>query len=243
MIAVALVTGGNRGIGMETARQLAELGHTVLLGSRDAARGEEAARALAAGGVRVSPVQLDVTDPVSVESVAARLRNEHGRLDVLVNNAGVFVGASPPETTAAEMRFLFEVNVFGPVTTIHTLLPLLQRSPAPRIVNVSSTTASLALTAAGADLPGDATRRMAYCSAKAALNMLTIHYAQAFAADPQLAHVKINSATPGYTATGMNDFQGLHHVSDGARSIVRLATLPDDGPTGGFFADDGPVPW
>lgn len=240
---IALVTGANKGIGKETARQLARLGLTVLLGSRDPGRGEAAARDLAADGVRVWPVTLDVTDEAGVEALAARLAQEHGRLDILVNNAGTFIGATAAGTTAAQMRRIFDSNVFGVVTTIRILLPVLRRSPSPRIVNVSSTAASLALTAGGADLPGDATRRMAYTSSKAALNMLTIQYARAFALDPALAHIKINSATPGYTATDMNDFRGTRSVAEGARIAVELATLPDGGPSGGFFSDQGPVAW
>lgn len=241
--ALALVTGANRGIGRETARQLARLGATVLLGSRDPQRGEQAARELAAQGVRVTPVQVDVTDPVSLQALAAALRRDPGRLDILVNNAASFAGGTAVETTAAQVRGMFEVNVLGVVTTIHTLLPLLRRSASPRIVNVSSTTASLTLTAEDADLPGDATRRMAYTSSKAALNMLTVQYAKAFAADPRLDRIKVNSATPGYTATSMNNFRGTRSVTEAARIIVRLATLPDDGPSGGFFDDQGPVPW
>jgi NAD(P)-dependent dehydrogenase (short-subunit alcohol dehydrogenase family) len=239
----ALVTGANKGIGKETARQLARLGLTVLLGSRDLARGEATARDLAAEGVTVKPVRLDVTDPASAQALASRLWEDPGHLDVLVNNAGTFAGATAVETTTAHMRATFDVNVFGVVAMIHTLLPLLRRSAAPRIVNVSSTTASCALTAGGVDLPGDATRRMAYASSKAALNMLTIQYARAFAEQPHLAHIKVNSATPGYTATDMNDFHGTRTVGEAARAVVRLATLPDDGPSGGFFSDQERVPW
>ncbi|TDB81533.1 SDR family oxidoreductase [Micromonospora fluostatini] len=240
---VALVTGGNRGLGRETARQLAHKGVTVLLGSRDPGRGAAVAAELATEGAHVVPVPLDVTDPASVAAVARQLTDGLGRLDILVNNAGAFRPATAVATTAPTMREIFEVNVFGVVTVTHALLPLLARSPAPRIVNVSSTTASLALTADGADLPGDAGVRMAYTAAKAALNMLTIQYARAFRDDPEHAHVKINSATPGYTATDMNAFRGTRSVHDGARIIVDLATLPADGPTGGFFDDQGPVPW
>jgi NAD(P)-dependent dehydrogenase (short-subunit alcohol dehydrogenase family) len=240
---VALVTGANKGLGRETARQLAHRGLTVLLGSRDRARGAEAARALAADGVTVTPVGLDVTDPPDVRALAARVREEYGRLDVLVNNAGTFVGSLAHETTVAEMRDIFEVNVFGVVTVTHAFLPLLSRSTAPRIVNVSSTTASLTLTSDGADLPGNAEVRMAYTSSKAALNMLTVQYARAFARDPERAHIKVNSATPGYTATDMNDHRGSRHVSEAARAVVELAMLPDDGPTGAFLGDDGVVSW
>ncbi|WP_446038192.1 SDR family oxidoreductase [Streptomyces sp. SID1121] len=240
---VALVTGANKGIGKATARALARRGVTVLLGSRSLGRGEEAARELAWEGLPVTALQLDVTDPAGVEAAAERVRDEHGRLDVLVNNAGLFVGSTAVETTPDRMRDMFDVNVFGVVTVTHASLPLLRRSPAPRIVNVSSTTASLTLTGDGAELPGNADRRFAYTSSKAALNMLTLQYARAFAHDPGLAHLKINSASPGYTATGMNDFRAPRSADEGARVIVDLATLPDDGPTGGFFDDQGPVAW
>lgn len=140
------------------------------------------------------------------------------------------------------MRRVFEVNVFGVASAVRVMLPLLRQAAAPRIVNVSSTTASLAMTSGGHDFGGDAGRRLAYSTSKAALNMLTVQYARAFAADPGLAHIKINSATPGYTATGMSGHRG-RSVADGARIIVGLATLPADGPTGGFFNDQGPVPW
>jgi NAD(P)-dependent dehydrogenase (short-subunit alcohol dehydrogenase family) len=243
MTTTALVTGANKGIGKETARQLGRRGWHVLLGSRDEHRGARAAAELAAEGLKVVPVRLDVTDPADAAAVARRIRQEHGRLDCLVNNAGAFVGAAATDTTAGHLRDIFDVNVFGVVTVTHALLPLLRRSAAPRIVNVSSTTGSLALTAAGAELPGDATRRLAYASSKAALNMLTVQYARAFLADPELAHIKINSATPGYTATDMNDHQAPRDVEEGARALVELASLPADGPTGGFFGDEGPVAW
>ncbi|GAA2905304.1 short-chain dehydrogenase [Actinoplanes cyaneus] len=240
---VALVTGANRGLGRETARQLAGKGIAVLLGARDAERGAAVAAELAAEGGSVTAIPLDVTDEAGVAAVAARIRDRWGRLDVLVNNAGAFRPATAVETTAAPLRDIFEVNVYGVVTVTHAVLPLLARSAAPRIVNVSSTTASLTLTAAGESLPGNAAVRMAYTASKAALNMLTIQYARAFRLDPELAHLKINSATPGYTATDMNQHQGIRSVHDGARAIVELATLPADGPTGGFFNDEGPVPW
>jgi NAD(P)-dependent dehydrogenase (short-subunit alcohol dehydrogenase family) len=180
---------------------------------------------------------------VSVGAVADRLRSEHGRLDVLVNNAGTVVDGLAADTTATEMRRTFEVNVFGVVTVIHAMLPLLRASAAPRIVNVTSTTASLGLTSGGTDFGGDADRRVAYSSSKTALNMLTVQYARAFAKDPTLAHIKINSATPGYVATDLTGHRGVRSVEEGVRVVVDLATLADDGPAGGFFNDRGPVPW
>jgi NAD(P)-dependent dehydrogenase (short-subunit alcohol dehydrogenase family) len=238
---VVLVTGANKGLGKEVAGQLARRGMRVLLGSRDAERGAEAAVELAAGAADVTAVQLDVTDPASVDAAAKRIRSEHGRLDVLVNNAGVTADVAATETTAAHLLPVFEVNVFGAVSVIRAMLPLLRRSAAPRIVNVSSTTASLAMTSGGHDFGGNAGRRLAYSTSKTALNMLTVQYARAFAADPGLAHIKINSATPGYTATDMSGHRG-RSVADGARIIVDLA-LAGDGPSGGFFNDQGPVPW
>jgi NAD(P)-dependent dehydrogenase (short-subunit alcohol dehydrogenase family) len=239
---VALVTGANRGLGKETSRQLLDRGVTVVMGSRDTGHGVTAARDLDADATAI-PVHLDVTDPASVEAVADRLRQEYGRLDVLVNNAGTVVDRLAADTTAAEMRHAYEVNVFGVVTVIHTMLPLLRASGAARIVNVSSTTASLGLTSSGTDFGGDADHRMAYSSSKTALNMLTVQYAHAFAKDPDLSHIKINSATPGYTATDMTRHRGTRTVEEGSRIIVDLATLADDGPSGGFFNDQGPVPW
>jgi NAD(P)-dependent dehydrogenase (short-subunit alcohol dehydrogenase family) len=240
---VALVTGANRGIGKETARQLASLGMRVLIGSREPGPGADAAAELASAGGDVAAVPLDVTDEASVLAARAAIERTHGCLDVLVNNAGVFVGATALDTSVDTMRRTFDVNVFGVVTTIGRLLPLLRRSTAPRIVNVSSTTGSLQGTVNGMDMPGDATRRLAYATSKAALNMLTVQYAKAFAADPGLRRIKVNSATPGYTATRMNDFRGTRTVRAAAGVVVRLATLPDDGPSGGFFGDEGPVAW
>ncbi|CAM5597492.1 SDR family NAD(P)-dependent oxidoreductase [Streptomyces purpurascens] len=240
---IVLVTGANKGIGLETARQLALLGAFVALGSRDADRGAEAAAVLARDGIRVHPVTLDVTDDESVAAAARQLERTCGRLDVLVNNAGVFIGASAAGTTAPIIRKTFEANVAGPVAMIHATLPLLRRSATPRIVNVSSATASLALTSSGADLPGDASVRLAYTSSKAALNMLTVQYAAAFRADPGLAHIKINSVSPGWTATGMNGFRAPRSVEQGARAVITLADLPDDGPSGGFYDEHGTLAW
>ncbi|MCH6159932.1 SDR family oxidoreductase [Streptomyces marispadix] len=239
---VALVTGANKGLGKETARQLLDRGMVVVMGSRDPERGAVAAEELSAAGKAV-PTRLDVTDSGDVEAVAELLRRDHGRLDVLVNNAGTVVDRLAVDTTAAEMRQNYEVNTFGAVTVIHAMLPLLKSSAAPRIVNVSSTTASMGMTSDGTDFGGDADSRMAYSSSKTALNMLTVQYSHAFAKDPALSHIKINSATPGYTATDLTRHRGTRTVEEGARIIVDLATLADDGPTGGFFNDKGPVPW
>jgi NAD(P)-dependent dehydrogenase (short-subunit alcohol dehydrogenase family) len=178
---VALVTGANKGLGRETARQLGASGVTVLLGSRDLTRGEVAAAELAAEGIKVSPVQLDVTDVQSAERVADKIRQEFGLLDILVNNAGGIVETPALSATAADLRATYETNVFGVVTVTCTMLPLLAASRAARIVNVSSTSASLSVMSEPGTIYAAADYILPYASSKAALNMLTVQYAQAFA--------------------------------------------------------------
>ena len=240
---VALVTGANRGIGREVARQLAGRGLAVVVGSRDVESGQAVAGDLTRQGTQASAVRLDVTVPGSPSEAVGLIEGRLGRLDVLVNNAGRIIEASAVESTADDLRAVFETNVFVAAEMFRAALPLLRTSPGPRIVNVSSTTASLTLTAGGTDFGGDAAFRLAYSTSKAALNMLTVQYDRAFRADPALRHVKINAATPGYTATDMNRGQGQRTVEQGARIIVDLALLAEDGPSGGFFNDAGSVPW
>jgi NAD(P)-dependent dehydrogenase (short-subunit alcohol dehydrogenase family) len=239
----ALVTGANKGLGQEIARRLGVLGMTVLLGSRDPARGEAAAERLAAGGVPVTPVRLDVTDEESVAAAMDLVKRRYGRLDVLVNNAGILIRRPTLETGVAEMRATFETNVFGVVSVTRAALPLLREAPAPRIVNVASTTASLTLIADQDSMLGRADDILAYASSKTAVTMLTTQYANAFRRSAEHRHIKINVATPGYVATDLNGHKGTRTVEEGARIVVELATLPDDGPSGGFFNDDGAVPW
>ncbi|WP_406637602.1 SDR family oxidoreductase [Amycolatopsis sp. WGS_07] len=239
----ALITGANKGLGLAVARRLAELGMTVLLGSRDPGRGQNAAAALAEDGLQATPVHLDVTDQDTVRAAAERVEHDYGRLDVLVNNAGTLIAVPAPDITADHFRDTYETNVFGVVTVTRLFLPLLRRSLAPRVVNVASTTASHALTAEPGSLFAAATDGLAYASSKAALTMLTLKYAQAFLADPALAHVKINAVTPGYIATDLNGHAGPRTAAQGADIVAAMATLADDGPTGGFFNDDGAVPW
>jgi NAD(P)-dependent dehydrogenase (short-subunit alcohol dehydrogenase family) len=240
---IAVVTGATRGLGKETARQLGRLGLRVFLGARDPDRGARAAAELREIGCAAHALPMDVTVPHSVAAAAETVRARHGRLDVLINNAGLIVEAPATGTDAAVLRAVYETNVFGAAEVTCRFLPLLIESPAARIVNVASTTASLELTAAGTDFGGDAAVRAAYSSSKAALNMLTVQLAAELAADPATRHIKVNSAAPGYSATALNGYQGTRTVEQGARVIVALATLPDDGPTGGFFRDSGPLPW
>jgi NAD(P)-dependent dehydrogenase (short-subunit alcohol dehydrogenase family) len=231
-----LITGANKGLGFETARRLIAAGHTVYVGSRDAERGRRAAERL---GARM--VLIDVTDDASV-AAAAKTIEADGGLDVLINNAGIegrtpdggVIGAA--EVTADMMRRLFETNVFGLVRVTHAFLPLLQRSAAPVVVNVSSGLASMArVTAPGT--PTYAYPGVAYPASKAAVNMITVQYAKAFPS------MRINAVEPGYTATDLNGHTGTQTVEEGAEIIVRMAQVGPDGPTGGYFDAAGPLPW
>jgi NAD(P)-dependent dehydrogenase (short-subunit alcohol dehydrogenase family) len=223
-----LITGANKGLGFEAARQLAAAGHQVWIGARDHTRGRQAADAL---GARF--VQLDVTDDASVAAAVETV----GALDVLVNNAGISGGRiNPIEATADDMRAVFETNVFGPVRVLHAFIPLLEKSPAPVVVNVSSGVGSLGL-ASDLESPLREANFPVYSSSKAALNMLTVRYAAAF------PRMRINSVDPGFTATDLNDHRGTQTVEQGAEVIVRYALITGDGPTGGFFSTSGAEPW
>ncbi|MBB4689578.1 SDR family NAD(P)-dependent oxidoreductase [Amycolatopsis jiangsuensis] len=200
---MALISGANRGLGREAARRLAGEGVFVYLGARDLAAGERAAREISGEGGSVEAVQLDVSDSDSIIRAVKWIDAAGRGLDVLVNNAGRTMEIPAAEITSKIMEPVFATNLFGSVDLIHACLPLLAQSAAPRIVNVASTTASLTMTASGHDFGGDGSLRLAYSSSKAALNMATIHFAAAFEADPALAHVKINSVTPGYVNTDM----------------------------------------
>jgi NAD(P)-dependent dehydrogenase (short-subunit alcohol dehydrogenase family) len=234
---IALVTGANKGIGYEIAAGLGALGMSVGVGARDAERGEEAAAKLRANGVDAFFVPLDVTDDESVAAAAALLEERFGRLDVLVNNAGIAGAwpAAPSTVTAESMREVVETNVIGVVRVTNALLPLLGRSAKPRIVNQSSHLSSLTLqTTPGVDF-GEVSGT--YTPSKTFLNALTVQYAK------ELTGIKVNLACPGYVATDLNGFRGTSAPADGAKAAIRLATLPDDGPTGGLFDDAGTVPW
>ena len=227
-----LITGANKGLGRETARQLIAAGHTVYVGARDEQRGKEAADQL---GARF--VLIDVTSDDSVAAAAAQLRAETGGLDVLVNNVGIPGGRTPPaDVTAADVQRVYETNVYGVVRVTHAFLPLLEASAAPVIVNVSSGLGSFGVTT-NPDRMEHAFPTLAYSSAKAAVNMLTSQYAKAL---PQL---RINAVDPGYTATDFNAHRGTQTIEEGAEIIVTMAQIGPDGPTGGYFDRHGPVPW
>jgi NAD(P)-dependent dehydrogenase (short-subunit alcohol dehydrogenase family) len=231
-----LITGANKGLGYETARRLLATGHTVYVGSRDAERGREAA---ARRGARF--VQLDVTDDASV-AAAAKAIEADGGLDVLINNAGIEgrtpdnVVIGPADETAEHMAAMFDTNVFGMVRVLHAFLPLLRRSAAPVVVNLSSGLSTVA-DLADPDGPVYFYLGIAYPASKTAVNMLTVQYAKAF---PEM---RINAVEPGYTATDLNGFTGTQTVEEGAEIIVRMAQLGPDGPTGGFFDSRGPRAW
>ena len=227
-----LITGANKSLGFETARRLAEAGHTVYLGSRDEQRGKEAA-----GRIGARPVQIDVTSDDSVQAAAALIRDEAGHLDVLVNNAGISGGRKPPgDVTAADMRAVYETNVFGVVRVTYAFLPLLAASEAPVIVMVSSGLGSLAI-ATDPDRFESSLELLPYPSSKSALNMVAVQYAKAF------PDMRINAVDPGFTATDFNQHRGTQTVGEGAEIIVRMASIGADGPTGGFFSAAGPAPW
>jgi NAD(P)-dependent dehydrogenase (short-subunit alcohol dehydrogenase family) len=236
----ALVTGANKGIGRETARRLADLGMTVLVGARDRARGQAAVAALRESSRDVQLVVLDVANPESVARAAAEVTQRFGQLDVLVNNAGISLGAGPPSSQGLEaMRQLFATNVFGPIAVAQAFLPLLQEAAAARIVNVSSAVGSLGLAADPESPIAQLGGLFGYAASKTALNAFTLRLAN----ELRDKRIKVNAACPGYVATDLNRHTGLRSVEQGAEIIVRLATLADDGPTGGFFDDAGRVPW
>ena len=229
---ITLITGANKGLGYETSRRLIGLGYTVLVGARSRQRGEAAAREL--GGTFV---EIDPTDQDSVDVAAARVGQEYGRLDVLINNAGTAaprVGAA--DLTADAAMEGFAINVFGPIRVMHAFLPLLRAAEHPRIVNVSSGVGSFArlLTAGSVE---NAVMLPVYPATKAALTMLTVQYARS------LDGILVNAADPGFTATDFNNNRGTQSVTEGTDAIVRLATLPPNGPTGTFQGRDGMVPW
>jgi NAD(P)-dependent dehydrogenase (short-subunit alcohol dehydrogenase family) len=240
MTTTALITGANRGLGFESARQLAGRGWTVLLGSRDPGRGEAAADLIAVGGAdreNLHVVPLDVTDDASVAAAVERVAGLTERLDVLVNNAGIIGATSPPlETGPADFLAAFGVNLLGPVRVTRAFLPLLRHAELPRVVMVSSSMGSMTVTTDPTRLESGFVS-LVYPSSKAALNMVTTQYAKA------LPGWKVNAVDPGYTATGLNRHAGQKSVQEGARIIVTMATVGPDGPTGGFFDDRGAVPW
>jgi NAD(P)-dependent dehydrogenase (short-subunit alcohol dehydrogenase family) len=237
---IALVTGANKGIGYETARRLAGQGMTVLLGARDEQRGKEAAAKLQAEGLDVQFLRLDVNDQTTHKAAHSFIEDKFGKLDILVNNAAVALDMNqkPSEVDMQTLRKTFDTNFFGAIAVTQALLPLIRKSDAGRIVNVSSGLGSLTQ-------HSDPTwefypmKLLAYNASKTALNAFTVTLAY----ELKETAIKVNSADPGFTATDLNDHRGYKTVEQGAAVIIQLATLPADGATGSYFDDQGVLPW
>ena len=243
---VALVTGANQGIGLQIAKELAAHGLTVLVGARDFTKGEAAAGEV---GERAHAVQLDVTDQASIAAAAERIRREFGRLDVLMNNAGISRAKPNQDFGQAvktnlltdapldAVRAVFETNVFGVIAVTQAMLPMLREAPAGRIVITASSGASLALNSD----PDNPHRRMFgnYSVSKTAAHAVMLAFALAL----EDTRIKVNAACPGFTKTALNNFNGTRSLDEGAREPVRLALIGDDGPTGAFSDENGLVPW
>jgi NAD(P)-dependent dehydrogenase (short-subunit alcohol dehydrogenase family) len=238
---VALITGANRGIGFETARPLHAKGITVILGSRVLADGQIAAKCIAQDS-SVGALKLDVANESDRAAAASSIEAEFGRLDILINNAGVLLdgrqGNATSTTGISILRETFEVNFFGAVDLSQKMLPLLRRSEAGRIVNLSSILASLSLHATEGSPIYDS-KTFAYDTSKTALNSFTIHLAH----ELRGTKIKVNSADPGWVKTEMGGKGAQLEIGVGAQTSVQLATLPDDGPTGGYFHLGRPIAW
>jgi NAD(P)-dependent dehydrogenase (short-subunit alcohol dehydrogenase family) len=236
---IALITGANKGIGKEIARQLGKLGITVIIGSRDEKNGEEAEKELRSQGIDALTIKLDVTDQATIDAAALEVEKKFGKLDILVNNAGIGIDTGKPSTIDIDTLYrTYNTNVFGPFRMIKAFLPLLKKSDAGRIVNMSSGLGSLERNSSKY-WETSGTKLLAYNSSKSALNAITLQFAYELRKTP----IKVNAAAPGFVATDINQFRGTRTVEQGAIAPVRLATLPEDGPTGGFFEEEGPVPW
>ncbi len=240
---IALVTGGNKGIGLQISRNLAGAGCTVLLGARRAEQGEHAVRQLQQGGLGdVHFIQIDVTRHDAITAAAQQIQSRYGRLDILVNNAGVNLPGDglPGAVDPVAAQKIFDTNFFGALRVAQTMLPLLHKSGAGRIVNVSSGLGSLTLNSdPSSPIYNSSYKLIGYSASKAALNMLTLHLAY----ELRDTKIKVNSADPGFTKTDLNDNRGTQPVEVGAIAATRLALLDDDGPSGQSFSKDGPQSW
>jgi NAD(P)-dependent dehydrogenase (short-subunit alcohol dehydrogenase family) len=236
---IALVTGATRGLGLETARQLAARGVHVLLGARNPATGEAKAAALRAIGLDVHSLILDLDEEETIRLAAKQIEQSCGRLDILINNAGIFLGdrdGLPSVADPEAVRRTIDLNFIATLRVTQHMLPLLRKSHSGRIVNVSSGVGSLAV---NADLDNTGPRWLGYSASKAALNLLTIQLAHELRA----TSIKVNSICPGYVKTDMNNGEGLLSVEQGAQASIRFALLGDEGPSGGFFGADSPKAW
>ncbi len=239
---VALISGANKGIGFETARQLGSQGITVILGARDLAKGEAAVATLKKEGIDARAVKLDVVNAADIKATAEKVEKDFGKLDILVNNAGVMfepIGGNNTSTVSEEtIRKTFDTNFFGTIAVTRAFLPLLKKSDAGRIVNVSSILGSLTLHATEGS-PIYEAKALAYDASKAALNAYTIHLAH----ELKGSKIKVNSAHPGWVKTDMGTDAAPMEIVDGAKTEVELATLPANGPTGGYFHMGEAISW
>jgi NAD(P)-dependent dehydrogenase (short-subunit alcohol dehydrogenase family) len=238
---IALITGANKGIGLETARQLGEQGITVLLGARDEAKGNQAAEELRKAGLDAHGIVIDVNNVDSIEKTAARIERDYGRLDILVNNAGVMIDdqkKKPSEQSLDVWRKTFETNLFGLIATTQALLPLLRKSPGGRIVNLSSILGSIGLHATPGSPVYD-TKLPAYNVSKSAVNAYTVQLAY----ELKETTIKVNAAHPGWVKTDMGGEGATMDIPDGAKTSVALATIGVDGPNGAYMHMDETLPW
>jgi NAD(P)-dependent dehydrogenase (short-subunit alcohol dehydrogenase family) len=243
MTTIALIAGANKGIGLEAARQLAQKGIHVLIGARDAAKGQAAAQMLQAEGYKADFIHLEVSNEASVKQAAQIVGDRYGKLDILINNAGINPeypqGIFTFEQMSLELLMeIYQTNVFGPFMTIREFLPLLRKSEAGRIVNTSSSAGSLT-DQSNSESPYYAVNTSGYNSSKTSLNALTVQLAKQLTG----TNIKINSACPGWVQTDMGSAAAPRTVQEGARIVIQLATLPNDGPNGGFFNEDGAIGW
>ena len=229
---IALITGANRGLGLETARQLARMGHQVILTSRNESDGQLAVETLDSEGLQVDYQRLDVSEIASIESTKDHIAGKYGRLDILVNNAGIYLDRGSPALTVDEdmVKRTFDVNFYGPLRTCQAVFPLMQSGGYGRVVNVSSGMGALA------DMGG---RMLGYKASKTALNART----RILAGEVKDDNIKVNAVSPGWVRTDMGGAGASRNLEDGASGIIWAATLPDDGPTGGFFRDGEAIDW
>lgn len=234
-----LITGANKGIGYETARQLGAQGYFIFLGARNEENGKKAVQQLQQEGIEATYIAIDLTAPDTITAAAEQISQHTDSLDVLINNAGIsFAGNNPSEQDLQEMRQVYEVNVFGTIKVIQTMLPLLKKASLGRIVNVSSGLGSLAFNT-DPNHEHYPVNQLAYNSSKTALNAATIMFAKELVDTT----IKVNSVDPGYTATDLNGHSGPRTVEHAAGTVSRVALIGEDGPTGQFFDENGQIPW
>lgn len=240
---VAFITGANRGIGFETAKKLGELGITVVLGVRSVSKSQIALESLIAQGIKADIVNYDADDEATNDEVFNYLNNQYGKLDILVNNAGILLEGIMGKNTSSSisqetLHHTFNTNLFAVISLTQKLLPLIKKSDAGRIVNLSSILGSLTLHSME-NSPIDPAKAFAYNASKTALNAYTIH----LASELKGSGIKVNSAHPGWVKTALGGTNAPMEIEDSYKTSVRLATLPNDGPTGGFFHEGDTLPW